>query len=257
MKALGIKLINMPKPTREKGIKKMSETEKFKLKDILYGLVVPILVAVLILLFPIVLRPALDAWFPPPNMTTGDPGSSWAFLTAIFTHGFAMMALFAVPLILGLIWNKWAGGAAGFIMGSFYYVAFAGYNVMWSMINFGVNSTPNLFADPSFIGGYIVGGILVGYIAGALNNKSFSFKRMLGASLTATITVGLMQFILNLYFSFTKYMFDVYDANGVLLYTDWFKAFYLAMLPMIILGIIAPIIAKVFTWYGLMPGGHS
>jgi len=28
------------------------------------------------------------------------------------------------------------------------------------------------------------------------------------------------------------------------------------MLPGILLGIIAPIIAKVMTWYGLMPGGH-
>jgi len=30
----------------------------------------------------------------------------------------------------------------------------------------------------------------------------------------------------------------------------------LVMLPMVLLGIIAPIIAKVFTWYGIMPGGH-
>ena len=222
----------------------MSETEKFKLKDILYGLVVPILVAVLILLFPIVLRPALDAWFPPPNMATGDLGSSYAYLTSIFTHGFAMMAMFAVPLILGLIWNKWAGGAAGFLLGALYYVGFAGYNIQYSIINYG--SSPNLYADPSFIGNYIIGGLLIGYITGALNNKSFNFKRMIGAGLTATITVGLMQFVLNLKFSFTAWMI-----------TDWFSAFYQALLPMVILGIVAPIIAKVFTWYGLMPGGHS
>jgi hypothetical protein len=220
-------------------------TEPFKLKDILYGLIVPIIVAVIILLFPVVLRPALDSAFPPPDMMTGDPGSPYAFLTVIFTHGFSMMVCFAVPLILGLIWNKWAGGAAGFIMGTLYYVAFAGYNVVYSLQFFGIEGTYNFFADPSFIGDYIIGGILVGYIAGALNNKSFSFKRMLGAGLTAALTVGVLQFVLNMTVSFTAWMI-----------TDWFTSFYQALLPMVILGIIGPIIAKVFTWYGIMPGGH-
>ena len=135
-------------------------TEPFKLKDILYGLVIPILVAILILLFPTVIREALDSAFPPPDMMTGDPGSPYAFLTVIFTHGFAQMVMFGVPLILGLLWNKWAGGAAGFIMGTLYYVAMAGYNIMDSLIVFGTEYTPNLYSDPSFIGNYIVGGIL-------------------------------------------------------------------------------------------------
>ena len=104
-------------------------TEPFKIKDILYGLVVPILVAILILLFPTVIRSALDGFFPPPDMMTGDPGSPYAFITVIFTHGFALMVMFGVPLILGLIWNKWAGGAAGFIMGTLLYLANAGYNI--------------------------------------------------------------------------------------------------------------------------------
>ena len=225
----------------------MAEAEKFKIADILYGLVVPILVAILIVIFPAVLRPALDSWFPPPNMTTGDLGSPYAFITVIFTHGFALMVCFAIPLLLGLIWNKWAGGAAGFITGTLYYVANAGYNVVYSLQNFGIEYTANLFADPSFIGGYIVGGILVGYIAGALNNKSYKFKRMLGAGLTATITVGIFQFILNYTVAFGAWMTQ--SDPGFALFT--------ALLPMIILGVIGPIVAKVFTWYGLMPGGHS
>jgi hypothetical protein len=179
-------------------------------------------------------------------MQTGDPGSSYAFITVIFTHGFALMVSFAVPLILGLIWNKWAGGAAGFIMGTLYYIAFAGYNIMYSISLVGIESTPNLYADPSFIGDYLVGGILVGYIAGALNNKSFSFKRMLGAGLTASITVGIFQFILNYTVAYGAYMTR----------TDPGFSLFTALLPMIILGIIGPIIAKVFTWYGIMPGGH-
>jgi hypothetical protein len=221
-------------------------TEPFKLKDVLYGLVLPILVAILILLFPTVIRGALDGWFPPPDMMTGDPGSPYAFITVIFTHGFALMVMFGVPLIMGLLWNKWAGGAAGFITGTLYYVANAGYNIMYSFEAFGVDGMSNLYRDPSFIGNYIVGGILIGYIAGALNNKSYSFKRMLGASLTAALTVGVMQFVLNMTVAFSAWMSQM----------DVFSSFYQVLLPMVILGIIAPIIAKVFTWYGLMPSGH-
>jgi hypothetical protein len=235
----------------------LTETEPFKLKDILYGLVIPILAAILILLFPTVIKNALDSAFPAANMVTGAEASPYAFLTVIFTHGFALMVMFAVPLIIGLIWNKWAGGAAGFITGTLYYLGFAAYNNWWTLITFGASSafgaqtgidySANLFADPSFIGNYILGGILVGYIAGALNNKSYKFKRMLGAGLTAAITVGVMQFILNITVAFAAYM-----SQG-----DPAYALFLTMLPMVILGIVAPIIAKVFTWYGLMPGGHS
>ena len=39
------------------------------------------------------------------------------------------MIILGIPLVLGLLWNKWAGGAAGFVMGGIYYVANAGqYN---------------------------------------------------------------------------------------------------------------------------------
>lgn len=223
----------------------MTETEKFKLSDILYGLVVPIIVAIVIVIFPAVLRPALDSWFPPPNVATGDPGSPYAFITVIFTQGLAMMVMFGVPLILGLIWNKWAGGATGFITGTLFYLAYAGYNIAYSVEQFGMSQ--NLYRDPSFIGNYIVGGILIGYITGALNNKSYKFKRMLGAGLTAAITVGVFQFILNYTVAFGAWMTQ----------SDPGYALFTTMLPMIILGIIAPIIAKVFTWYGIMPGGHA
>jgi len=223
---------------------RLTETEPFKMKDVLYGLVIPILVAVLILLFPTVIKNALDAAFPPSTMTNPN-GSPYAFLTVIFTHGFALMVMFAVPLLIGLIWNKWAGGATGFLTGTLYYLANAGYNIQYSVINFG--SSPNLYADPAFIGDYIVCGILIGYITGALNNKSSSFKRMLGAGLTAAITVGIMQFILNMTVSSAAWM-----ARA-----DPFTAFYQVLLPMVILGFIAPIIAKVMMWYGIYPGGHA
>ncbi len=220
------------------------ETEKFKLADILYGLVIPILVGLLIVAFPAVIRPGLDHYFPGPNMATGAAGSPYSFLTPIFTHGFALMVMFAVPLILGLIWNKWAGGAAGFMLGTLLYLGEAGYNIQYSVVNFG--SSPNLFADPSFIGNYIIGGILIGYIAGGLNNGSMNFKRMLGAGLTAALTVGVLTFVFNMTIAYAAFMSQSDPPN----------ALFLAMLPMIILGIIAPIIAKVMTWYGLQPVRH-
>ena len=221
------------------------DTEKFKLADLLYGFVIPIIVGLLIVAFPAVIRPALDGFFPPGDLMTGAGASSYAFITAIFTHGFALMVMFAIPLILGLIWNKWAGGAAGFIMGTLLYLGEAGYNVMFTINNYG-GSSPNLYADPSFIGNYIVGGILIGYIAGGLNKGSPNFKRMLGAGLTAALTVGVLQFVFNITISFAKFMSQ---ANPP-------YALFLTILPMIILGIIAPIVAKVMTWYGLQPARH-
>lgn len=225
-------------------------TEPFKRSDILYGLVIPVIIAIVIIAFPAILRPALDTWFPAGDPMTGEGASPNAYITVILTHGFSSMVIFGIPLLFGLIWNKWAGGGVGFITGSLYYVAFAGWNIMWTIraysTAFGVENTPNLYADPSFIGNYIVGCILLGYIAGALNNKSMSLKRMLGASLTATITVAVIQFALNMTVSTGAWMAQ--GNPGFALFT--------VMLPMIILGILVPIIAKVMTWYGLMPGGH-
>lgn len=220
-------------------------TEPFKKKDILYGLVIPLLVALIILLFPTIIKDAFDVWFPPGDPMAGIDPHPWAFLTVIFTHGLAQMVMFGIPIIIGLIWNKWAGGATGFIMGTFYYLAYCGYNIMYSLNSFG--SSFNLYADPSFIGNYIVGGVLIGYIAGALNNKSYSFKRMLGAGLTAGIAVGILQFLLNMTIAFGAWMSQA----------DPLYALILTLLPNLILGVLAPIIAKVMMWYGLMPGGYS
>ncbi len=209
-----------------------TETEKFKLKDIAYGLVIPIILAFLVIAFPTLIGPA----------ATGAFGAD-SPIPQILTHGFALMVMFAIPVLVGLIWNKWAGGAAGFLLGTLYYLGYSGYYTAL------INTLPsyNMYRDPSFIGDYIVGGLLIGYIAGALNNKSQNFKRMLGAGLTAAITVGFLSFIFNYYFSFGAYM----TRN------DPLYALFTTMLPMIILGILAPIIGKVMTWYGLYPGGHS
>jgi hypothetical protein len=210
----------------------LEEPGKLTLSGVLWGFVIPLIIGIVIVLFPAVLRPALDSWFPPATMESA--ASPYAFLTVIFTHGFALMVVLGVPLFLGLNWSKWAGGAAGFVTGTLYYVAFAGYNIQYSLETYGM-SAGNLYADPSFIGNYIVAGILIGYIAGALNNKSFSFKRKLGAAMTAAVTVGIFSFVLNYTVSFAAYM-----TRG-----DPGFALFTALLPMIILGIIVPIISRI------------
>jgi hypothetical protein len=210
----------------------LTEPGKITLSTIFWNFVLPLIVGIVIVLFPAVLRPALDSWFPPPTMESA--GSPYAFLTVIFTHGFATMVVLGVPLFIGLNWSKWAGGATGFITGSLYYVAFAGYNIQYSLQYYGM-SAGNLYADPSFIGAYIVGGILMGYIGGGLNNKSFSFKRKLGAAMTAALTVGVFTFILNYTVSFSAWMTQA--DPGFALFT--------AILPMIILGIVVPIISRI------------
>jgi LytS/YehU family sensor histidine kinase len=154
------------------------------------------------------------------------------------------MILFGVPLLLGLIWNKWAGGAAGFIMGTLYYLGMAGYSTV-TYLQYGM--TVNFYADASLIV-YIVTGILMGYVGGALNNKSTKLKRMLGAGLTASIATGLIMFMVNIALAI--------EVSRNMAAADPAYSFFLTMLPQVILGILIPVIAKVFTWYGL-GGGHS
>ena len=214
----------------------------------------------MIILFPALIRPLLDQLFPGYDFVTGAPASSNAYLTSVLTHGVASMVIMGVPMILGLVWNKWAGGAAGFIMGTLFYVAYAGYNLQYSM-QFAADMykaagndpavfirylPPNLYADPSFIGNWIVGGILIGYITGALSKGSMDFKHMLGAALTASLAVAMIQFILNVTVAFSASMVQ----NSL-----WF-ALFTVLLPAVLLGIIVPIIAKVMTWYGLQPMRH-
>jgi hypothetical protein len=217
----------------------LEEPGKLTLSGLLWALIIPLIIGIVIVAFPAILRPALDSWFPVGDPFTGEGASPYAFLTVIFTHGFATMVVLGVPLFLGLNWSKWAGGACGFVTGTLYYIAFAGYNMQYTLVTYGVDavisSKMNLYADPSFIGNYIVGGILIGYIAGALNNKSFKFKRKLGAGLTAALTVGIFSFILNYTVAFGRSMTQ--GDPGFALFT--------ALLPMVILGIVIPIISRI------------
>jgi hypothetical protein len=215
------------------------ETEKFKLKDIFAAIIIPLILVLLIYVLAIYV-----------NVTGQYHVLGEANVIAvILTSGFAQMIILGIPLVLGLLWNKWAGGAAGFIMGSIYYVASAGqYNGIYASA--GV-TTYNFFGDISMLF-WIVYGVIIGYMAGALTNGSTNFKRMLGAGLTSSIIVAVIQAYLNYTISL-KPARDMAQQSWV---ADPVLAFVVAFVPGIALGVIVPILAKVMTWYGLQPMRH-
>ena len=231
------------------------ETEKFKLADILYAIVIPIILVLLIFVLAVYV-----------NVSGLHQVLGQSIIAVILTQGFTQMIVLGIPLVLGLLWNKWAGGAAGFIMGGMYYVASAGlYSGYYA--GYGTAFYHNFYGDISMLF-YLVNAVIIGYMAGALTKGSTNFKRMLGAGLTAAVITAVIQVFMNY-----NYSLDFAGGTGsIMQYTPRAMAhglwadtslgvaglygFVLAFVPSIALGIIVPIIAKVMTWYGLQPMKH-
>ncbi len=159
---------------------------KIKISDIFGGIIIPIILVLLIFVFAVYLN----------------VGGTYHVLGAdnviavILVSGFAQMIILGIPLVLGLLWNKWAGGAAGFVMGGIYYVASAGqYTSLYATYSQGLVNY-NFFGDVSMLF-YLVNAVIIGYMAGALNNGSTNFKRMLGAGLTAAMITAVIQAYMN------------------------------------------------------------
>jgi len=212
---------------------------KFKLANIFDGILIPLILVLLIFVLAVYVN----------------VGGQYHLLGqdvigVILTNGFAQMIVMGVPLILGLLWNKWAGGAAGFIMGGMYYVASAGqYNGLFAAS--GVTSY-NYFGDISMLF-YLVNAVIIGYMAGALTNGSTNFKRMLFAGLTAAMITAVIQAYMNttVALEFGRQMaIDQWAADPLM-------AIVTGFVPSIALGVIVPILAKVMTWYGIQPQKHA
>ncbi len=249
------------------------ETGKFKLMDIAYGIGIPLILVILIFALAMYVNPSGA------QHVFGTAGLTGT-IAVILTQGFAQMIVLGIPLVLGLLWNKWAGGAAGFIMGGIYYVAAAGqYNGLFGMMVGGTASIPvtnttvagimngtitslsgtafvsqsyNFYGDLSMLF-YLVNAVIIGYMAGSLSGGSTNFKRMLGAGLTASITVAIIQELLNYYVALAPAR-NMAQQSWV---ADPVNAFVIAFVPGIALGVIVPILAKVMTWYGLQPTRHQ
>ncbi|MEM0058766.1 MAG: hypothetical protein QXG09_07895 [Candidatus Bathyarchaeia archaeon] len=197
----------------------MTDGEKWGLGDILYGVIAPCIVAALIIIFPAYLKPII-----------ADPT-----LQAIFVDGLGeAILIIAVPMLFGLLWNRWAGGAAGFLLGSIYALYINDMYVQYSTMY--PEYQPN---DISTLG-YVVCAMLTGYLAGALNKGSFSFKRMIVAGLASGIIGG-----------FFLLWTQIISPLGMV--TDIAYALFITLLPRIIYGIIIPVISKVFIWYNVLP----
>jgi len=202
----------------------MASWTEWKLNDIIYGLILPVIVAFLIIIFPTELSKIL---------ADVDPTLQ---LNAILIDGLGEAILTTgIPLFAGLIWNQWAGGGAGFLLGSIYalYVNDTYAAFQMGMTNMG------MIGDVSTLG-FVVSAMLVGYMAGALNRGSFSFRRMVVAAMIASLIGGLIQLWTGL-------------ISPLGMVTDPLYSGFLILLPKVIYAIIIPIFVTVFGWFGISP----
>jgi hypothetical protein len=188
----------------------------WKLSDIVYGIVVPIVVVLVIV--------ALS------QVSSIFEGGSYGILTGIVSEIEEMLIIAGVPLLLGLVWNRWAGGASGFLLGSIY--------AIWFFVKYGMYFGGRVFMGfGPFVLGYVLSAMLIGYMAGALNQHSENFKRMVISGVISTTVGGLLLFG----------VFQLSQSNV----TTGVGGLLLMVLPRTACGVIIPVIAKVFIWYGI------
>ena len=181
--------------------------------DIIYGIIVPVIVVLVIVAFASIRRLL-------------GPGAmqSYGVVIGITMEITELTLIVGIPLMLGLVWNRWAGGASGFLMGTF-------YAIYWS------GSLSRLDGGGTILLAYIVSPMLIGFMAGALNKNSEDFKRMLISGLVATTIGGFM--LLGI--------FQLSPSNVV----TGVDAILYNILPRMLMGVIIAIVAKVFFWYGM------
>lgn len=182
--------------------------------DVIYGIVAPVIVVLLIVGISQL-------------GTLG--GGGFGIVTGITMELQELLVIVAVPLLLGLVWNKWAGGASGFLMGSIYALYWAdSYRSPFS---------GSIFGSSTVLLGYLLSAMLIGYMAGALNKRSDNFRRMIISGITATTIGGLL-------------LFGIFQLSPVNVVTG-IDGFLLTVLTRTACGAVIPIIAKVFMWYGI------
>jgi hypothetical protein len=182
--------------------------------DIIYGIIAPVIVVLLIVAIS-----KLDSLF----------GGGFNAVTGVIMQIQELLVIVAIPLLLGLAWNRWAGGASGFIMGTFYALYWAD--------SYRSPFAGNIFGANTILLGYILSAILIGYMAGALNKRSENFLRMMIIGIFTTTLGGVMLFGILL----------LSPANVV----TGIDGFLITVLSRTACGAIIPIFAKVFMWYGI------
>ena len=213
---------------RKRSEDKMASWTEWKLSDLIYGIILPVIAAFLIIIFPTTIAELL---------LEVDPSFG---LNAILVDGLGEALLVtAIPLFAGLIWNKWAGGGAGFLLGSIYalyvndvYAAYVAMGYIEMSAGFMVQEITNL--------GFVVSAMLVGYISGALNRGSYSFRRMLVSALIAGAIASAFQLWAGV-------------ISPISMATDIPYVGFTILLPKLIYGLIIPIFVTLFGWFGISP----
>jgi len=187
--------------------------------DIIYGIIVPFVVVLVIVGLSSV------TWF--------FSYQSMGFVIGIVSTIEEMLVLVAIPLLLGLVWNRWAGGASGFLMGSIYSI--------WWAVQYGIFSSRSFLMGGTGFGptmlGWVLSAILIGYMSGTLNKRSENFRRMIIAGVVSTTLSGI-------------FLFGMFHLSSLNVITG-LDGFLITVLTRTATGIVIPIIAKVFMWYGM------
>jgi hypothetical protein len=194
--------------------------------DVIYGIVVPLVVVLVIVGLSLVSSSL---------MRSGGMTGSSGIVIGIISEIEELVITVAVPLLLGLVWNRWAGGASGFLMGSVW--------SMWYAVKYGLYSGSfrgggSINLGPTLLG-WVLSAMLIGYMAGALNKRSENFLRILIVGMITTAVGGF--FLLG--------MFQLSPSNVV---PFDFSGFAINVATRIAAGAIVAIIAKVFMWYGMI-----
>jgi len=197
--------------------------------DIIYGVIVPLVVVLVIVGLSLVSSFLMSGGR---SAMSGSSGIVIGIISAIEE----LVLTVAVPLLLGLVWNRWAGGASGFLMGSIW--------SMWYAVKYGLYSgfvggqSARAFNLGPTLLGWVLSAMLIGYMAGALNKHSENLRRMLIVGMGTTAVGGF--FLLG--------MFQLSPSNVV---PFDFTGFALNVATRIAAGALVAIIAKVFMWYGV------
>ena len=183
--------------------------KKWTKNDIIFGILLPV-----VAVFVIVLISKLQ------SIVGGEVGIVFGLTMEILE----LVVIVGVPLALGLLWNQWAGGAAGFLMGTF-------YALYWA------NSFHGIAGSGTVLMAYILSPMLIGYMAGALNKRSDNFKRLLISGVVSASIGGIVLFTI----------FQMSTANVV----TGTVGFALTILARIIAAVLTVVVVKVFFWYGM------
>ena len=151
----------------------------YTFRDFFNEIWVPIIFAFVIMLMDMVVKPALE------------PVRPW---DSILTFGFIEnIMIYGLPIFLGIGYNRWAGGATGFLFSWMWVVSTA----LWYPVDPNLGPEINRFnfqANPSWLG-YVVSSMMTGYLAGALNYGSQSIKRCITSGVVAAWSMSFFRFI--------------------------------------------------------------